>query len=336
MSSYRVLNKQVFCAGDYSIVPIRMQDRYDIMRWRNEQMYHLRQKKPLTPEEQDRYFDEVVSKLFDQEKPDQILFSYLQGDKCIGYGGLVHINWEDRHAEVSFIMDTRLEKDSFELHWQTFLGLIDQPAFEEIKLHKIFTYAYDLRPRLYTVLENNGFIREATLKDHCLIENKFVDVVIHSRIRPEIKLRKAQLTDAKLTFKWARSEAIRQYAFTKTEISWENHQTWFREKINNEQCLYYILEKNGQGIGSIRFDLDADGKARISYLLDPDSHGKGLGKVILELGMNRLKGDQPNLRSVFGDVMEENMASIKTFERLGFLKTREKPGQYRFEKKLKE
>ena len=76
------------------------------MRWRNEQMYHLRQSKPLTEADQDRYFDEVVSQLFDQEQPEQILFSFLEGEKCIGYGGLVHINWGDRNAEVSFIMDT--------------------------------------------------------------------------------------------------------------------------------------------------------------------------------------------------------------------------------------
>ena len=31
----------------FSIVPIRMEDRYDIMKWRNEQIYHLRQNKPL-------------------------------------------------------------------------------------------------------------------------------------------------------------------------------------------------------------------------------------------------------------------------------------------------
>jgi cytochrome b involved in lipid metabolism len=34
------------------------------MKWRNEQMYHLRQSKALTPQEQDYYFENVISKLF--------------------------------------------------------------------------------------------------------------------------------------------------------------------------------------------------------------------------------------------------------------------------------
>jgi hypothetical protein len=43
MSSYKVLNKQVFSSGNFSIVPIRIEDRFEIMKWRNEQIYYLRQ-----------------------------------------------------------------------------------------------------------------------------------------------------------------------------------------------------------------------------------------------------------------------------------------------------
>ena len=55
MQSYKVLNKQVFKSGDFSIVPIRYEDRIDIMNWRNEQMYHLRQDKPLTEKSQEGF-----------------------------------------------------------------------------------------------------------------------------------------------------------------------------------------------------------------------------------------------------------------------------------------
>jgi hypothetical protein len=92
---YKVLHKQQFSVGNFSIVPIRFDDRHVIMKWRNEQLYHLRQQKPLTVEDQDTYFNTVVSKLFDQEQPNQILFSFLENGICIGYGGLVHINWID-------------------------------------------------------------------------------------------------------------------------------------------------------------------------------------------------------------------------------------------------
>jgi len=182
MNSYKALNRQTFSQGAYSLVPIRFEDRLDIMRWRNEQIYHLRQNKPLTEEDQNAYFDRVVAQLFNEEKPSQILFSYLENGECIGYGGLVHINWIDRNAEISFIMDTDLEAEHFEFHWKMYLELIEKVAFKDLALHKLFTYAFDVRPHLYKVLEKVGFKHEATLKEHCNFNNNFIDVIIHSKI----------------------------------------------------------------------------------------------------------------------------------------------------------
>lgn len=179
---YKILNKQAFSNGRHSIVPIRREDRFNIMKWRNEQIYHLRQKEILTEKDQDLYFNTTVRNLFKQEQPDQILFSYLENEKNIGYGGLVHINWQDRNAEISFIIGTELEKEEFSTHWQTFLALIEAVADNELQLHKIYTYAFDLRPQLFKVLEKEGYNREATLKEHIFFYDKYIDVIIHSKI----------------------------------------------------------------------------------------------------------------------------------------------------------
>ena len=180
MSKYNCLHQQEYHLGNYAIVPLRYEDRFLIMTWRNEQIYHLRQVQPLTMEDQQRYFDNVVAKLYDTPQPGQILFSYLYGNECIGYGGLVHINWMDRHAEISFIMDTRLEAEHFQEHWSNYLTMLKEVAFSDLDLHKIYTYAFDLRPHLYPMLETNGFVREAVLKDHCLFNGEYKDVIIHS------------------------------------------------------------------------------------------------------------------------------------------------------------
>ncbi|MEQ8715299.1 MAG: GNAT family N-acetyltransferase [Cyclobacteriaceae bacterium] len=178
---YKTLKKQAFKFNRYSLVPIRFEDRYDIMKWRNEQIDHLRQNSPLKEEDQDKYFEGVIFKLFAQDEPEQILFSYLEDARCIGYGGLVHINWTDRNAELSFIMDTFFEKDFFRLHWTNYLHLIEKVGFQQLKLHKLSTYAYDIRPHLYPILEDCGFYKETTLKEQVLIHNEFIDVVIHSK-----------------------------------------------------------------------------------------------------------------------------------------------------------
>jgi RimJ/RimL family protein N-acetyltransferase len=182
MHIYSSLKQQNFFKGEYSIVPIRYEDRSLIMKWRNEQIYHLRQSKTLTLLEQDNYFQQVVLKLFDSKHPNQLLFSYLKNETCIGYGGLVHINWIDKNAEISFIMNTELEKDMFKFHWVTFLQLLENVAFNELNFHKIYTYAFDLRQHLYPMLEASGFHEEARLKEHCYFDGKYLDVVINSKI----------------------------------------------------------------------------------------------------------------------------------------------------------
>ena len=182
MKFYKDLHNQVFTNNEFSIVPIRYEDRMSILKWRNEQIYHLRQNKLLTEEDQERFFKTVVNSLFDEEQPNQLLFSYLQNDVCIGYGGLVHINWTDKNAEVSFIMNTELEQDYFSKHWTGFLKLIEQVAFQDLNFHKLSTYAFDLRPHLYEIIENAGFVKEATLKEHCIFNGKYNDVIMHGKI----------------------------------------------------------------------------------------------------------------------------------------------------------
>lgn len=182
MSFYKILDQQEFSKGNFKIVPIRYTDRFEIMKWRNEQIYHLRQPEPLTEEHQELYFTNTIAQLFEQSSPNQLLFSFLKDDECIGYGGVVHINWIDKNAEISFIMNTELEKEFFELNWSIFIELIEQVAFSALKFHKVFTYAFDIRPHLYSILEEAGYEKEAILKEHCMFDGEYKDVVIHSKI----------------------------------------------------------------------------------------------------------------------------------------------------------
>lgn len=332
MGSYKILNKQVYTSGEYSIVPIRMKDRYDIMEWRNEQMYHLRQNRSLTKKDQDYYFHTVISELFEKEEPGQILFSYLKNDECIGYGGLVHINWPDKNAEISFLTDTKIGDDFLELHWIKFLGLLENIAWKELNLHKIYTYAFDLRPKLYQALEKAGFCLEAFLKEHSYFEDRFIDVKIHSKFNKNHELRRAQFSDFDLTFKWANNPSVRAFSFNKDNILLIEHINWYYNKLQNSKCEYYILEVNGNPAGSIRFDLEDNQSAKINYLLDPKFTGKGLGTYLLDNGLKLLKKNKPSIQKVYGFVLKDNSASIRIFEKLSFEKiSNDKDNELKFE-----
>lgn len=315
MNSYKAFQQQVFVDGNYSIVPIRFEDRMNIMKWRNEQIYHLRQAKPLTIDDQNYYFENVVSKLFEKTLPDQILFSFLENEICIGYGGLVHINWIDKNAEISFVMNTELQENNFKKYWSIYLGLIENFAFNEINLHKIYTYAFDLRPHLYEMLEDKGFKKEAVLKEHCFFNNSFIDVVIHSKfdtiIKEELFLREANEDDARLLFNWANDHDVRKNSIAQDPIIWENHLSWFKKKINSSETKIFILSNKNKCLGQIRID-KVDSYWLIDYSIDCIYRGQGLGTEIV----SRLL-DKFNFK-LKATVRKENQPSARVFINLGF------------------
>lgn len=319
MRAYKCLSKQVFELDNYQLVPIRDEDKYLIMQWRNEQIHHLRQSKPLTKQNQEAYFRKVVAQLFDQEQPNQILFSYLEGDVCIGYGGLVHINWLDKYTEISFIINTALEKVFFKHHWTQYLTMLEKVAFEHLNFHKIFTYAFDLRPHLYQAVLCNGFVEEARLKEHCLFDGQFIDVVIHSKINHNIQLRKANINDLDIYFHWANDTEVRENAIQTLPILYENHSKWFEKRIKSPKSLLYYFELNKQPLGQVRFDYE-EGGAFIDYSLDRKFRGKGFGYLILKKSIEALHTEEGIWKStpLLAKVKQENKASELIFRKLNF------------------
>ncbi len=315
---YKNLSIQEKHLGEYALVPIRMNDQSLIRKWRNEQMYHLRQKEPLTEENQRMYFDTVVASLFTTEHPSQFLFSYVQTEVCIGYGGLVHIDYLKKSAELSFIMETELEETQFAMHWSNFLKLIQPIAFQGLGLQRIFTYAYDLRPHLYPILEDHGFYRERTLPNALIEDGKSISAIVHSKWNAN--LRPATLMDEDVTYQWAKDPLVRKYSFQQEEITKEGHAKWFQSKLLNPGCFYFLLESPSLGVlGSFRLDIvtnEAPCTAYISYLLDPKSHGMGWGIALLTMGESAAR--QNGISLLIGEVIAENSASCAIFAKLGY------------------
>ncbi len=311
---YSCMNNSAWVRGNYSIVPIRYEDRLDIMKWRNEQLYHLRQAKPLTEDDQEYYFKNVVADLFEKKRPGQLLFSYLENGKCIGYGGMVHINWVDQNAELSFIMDTSLEPVHFHKHWQQFLELIEQVAFLELQLHKLFTYAFDIRPHLYGAIEEKGYVKEAVLNDHCLINGAYKDVVIHSKINP-IKLRAVRSEDKQLTFEWANDKLTRENSFHSGSISFNDHVQWFDKKLIDPDTICYIIEVADIPAGIVRFEV-SEAETVIGINIARDFRGKGYAVSFLKKACAEFF--KHHRKEISAYIKKGNLASLKAFERSGF------------------
>ncbi len=161
-----------------------------------------------------------------------------------------------------------------------------------------------------------------------------MELMNQPKINISLKLRRAKLADMKIAYEWANDKTVRQFSFNKHTIEFPEHQVWFQSKLEDSKCLYYILVNDTEIIGSIRFDMNLFNVAIINYLIDPLYHGKGFGIKLLDMGMQQAQLDKPEIDAFYGYVLNENIPSIKIFEKLNFEKFKENEAMYRFEKKV--
>lgn len=187
MGKYRVLPQNEYARDEYALVPMREVDIFDIQQWRNDQVEVLRQMVLLTDRDQQEYYQQYVVPSFSEARPGIILFSYLNNGGCIGYGGLTNIDWVNRHAEVSFLLQTERAGDvlQYRRDFTNFLHLMKHVAFTELQLNRIFTETFDIRPDHCSILEENGFVPEGRLKQHVIRRGEFVDSLIHGFVREQ-------------------------------------------------------------------------------------------------------------------------------------------------------
>lgn len=136
---------------------------------------------------------------------------------------------------------------------------------------------------------------------------------------PLVTVRPAVPGDEGLLLDWANDPVTRASAFNTATISPDNHHAWLQSRLADPGThrLFVVLRAPDVPIGQIRFDRKGTGEWEISYALGPTHRGRGLGAAMIEAGMealHRAVGPVP----LVARVKPENLASLRTFERLGF------------------
>ena len=184
-SAYACLIRSKISHDDYSIRTVDAGDIESIRQWRNAQMDVLRQKNAISQDEQLAYYDKYVWPTLAYSHPKNILLAYLKNDQLIGYGGLVHIGWEDRRGEVSFLLDPirTYDRESYKREFSVFLNLIKKLAFEDLNLKRLYTETFSNRADHISVLESAGFSLEGRMRQHVIINGQAVDSLIHGFLK---------------------------------------------------------------------------------------------------------------------------------------------------------
>lgn len=142
-------------------------------------------------------------------------------------------------------------------------------------------------------------------------------------------LQRVTSAHCKLIFDWQQHPKTRAFARNPNPPTWDEHQHWFANTLassdNNSEINFYLLMHKGQSAGFVRlnaktlaFEHGEKGPQTIvgkevSIALNPDCHSKGLGVTALKL-LTELHRDS----KLLAFIDENNIASVKAFERAGF------------------
>lgn len=133
-----------------------------------------------------------------------------------------------------------------------------------------------------------------------------------------ISIRKAKESDLMFYFSLRNEESVRQASFNSDKIDFKIHSNWFLNKIKDPNCYLFVAVKNDKPIGQIRIDISGKaGETNIS--LFPEGRGKGYAQIIIKEASDVVFKNVPEVEFLAAHIKLDNIASIKSFKRAGFL-----------------
>ena len=183
--NYKALGLCQIKIRKYSFDVVSLRNSEQIRLWRNSEQNLLRQSGDIGYFQQKLYFLKSVFLEKFKEKPRNILFSISDGQILVGYTGLVHIDWENNRAELSFLLDPKFKKNDpvdCEIFYE-WLDFASYVAFFKLNLSKITTETFEHRKSYCTALENYGFEREGYLKWQYINGSEHVSSYLHAMTR---------------------------------------------------------------------------------------------------------------------------------------------------------
>ena len=170
------------------------------------------------------------------------------------------------------------------------------------------------------VLESSRLLTRLSEEGPGIVDGYGVNRVVEAMQPTDIMLRTIQPSDCRLLWEWANDPVARKVSFSSAPISFGDHRSWFSDRMADQKCVLYMAEnQNCIPVGQARFEI-LDGKANISVTLAPQFRNAGLGsEFIRQASKACLAGEK--VKSVQALVKQENLVSIRAFEKAGYRKT---------------
>lgn len=135
-------------------------------------------------------------------------------------------------------------------------------------------------------------------------------------MKDTLTYRKVSEKDKKLIFDWSNEKGVRENSFNSEPILFEEHALWFDKKLKDENADYIICEMNGKAACFVRFDKN-EHYTTVGINLDKEYRSKGYASHILSDCCREYA--KKNEMEIHAFIKKDNIASIKSFEKAGFV-----------------
>jgi spore coat polysaccharide biosynthesis predicted glycosyltransferase SpsG/GNAT superfamily N-acetyltransferase len=133
-----------------------------------------------------------------------------------------------------------------------------------------------------------------------------------------MKARQAEMQDAQLLWEWRNDPATRAGSRSSSEVSMDEHLGWLAASLDrSDRMLLLVMDAVGP-VGTVRWDLGAEGEWEVSITVAPDRRGQSLARPLLraaEVALSdgaRLSGTE--VTAYLAVVNVGNRASVRLFE----------------------
>lgn len=130
-------------------------------------------------------------------------------------------------------------------------------------------------------------------------------------------LREATEKDIDILYEWVNDPVVRGASFSEENISYSEHQKWYKKVLNSANCRQYIYIYDNTAVGQVRIWV-SDNEAEISYSVCKEKRCMGHGKLLLQLTYEQVKDDFPNVQKLVAKVKPGNVASQHAFLAVGY------------------
>lgn len=177
-----------------------------------------------------------------------------------------------------------------------------------------------LSKMIINLIKDSNKLNMQSIKAKKLVDglgaNRVLEIINNSSEMNRLSSRKANDNDIKLYWEWVNEKEVRKNAFSQSFIEWGEHQKWFKKSIDTEDIILLVIERDLIPIGQVRFNKKGR-KYHIDYSLSKEFRRKGLAIPMLNKAIDYFKLIRPVI--LYAEVKNSNIASLKVFEKMGFI-----------------